>query len=88
MKTYLDILKLNRRRKTTYCDNQYCENEAFTKVRVSVHRTGDSVRYFCAPCSEAYTIGVQHGTFRTRKELRAEQAAKRLNTRRRSDEAN
>lgn len=88
MKTYLDILKLNQRKSATYCDNQFCENEAFTKVRVSVHRTGDSVRHFCAPCAEAYTIGVQHGTFRTRTELKAEQAAKRPNTRRRLDDAN
>ena len=55
--------------KIKYCDNQFCESPAFTKVRVSVHRSGDSVRHFCAPCAEAYTIGVQHGTFRTRAEF-------------------
>ena len=69
--------------KTTYCENQYCENEAYTKVRVSVHRTGDSVRNFCAPCAEAYTIGVQHGTFRTRAELRAVKSVNSRGTKRR-----
>jgi len=76
METYDEILEVNRRGKTKYCENEFCESEAVTKVRVSVHRTGDSVRYFCAPCAEAYTIGVQHGSFRTRTELRAERAAK------------
>jgi len=76
METYHEILELNRRGKTKYCENECCENEAVTKVRVSMHRTGDSVRHFCAPCAEAYTIGVQHGTFRTRTELRKERASK------------
>jgi hypothetical protein len=47
--------------KTEYCDNQFCENEAVKIVPVSVKRSGDSERKFCAACYEAYTIGVQHG---------------------------
>jgi len=46
---------------TEYCDNQFCENEAIKTVPVSIHRSGDSKRKFCAACFEAYTIGVQHG---------------------------
>ena len=47
--------------KTEYCDNQFCENEAIKTVPVSVKRSGDSERKFCAACYEAYIIGVQHG---------------------------
>ena len=68
--------------KTVYCDNQYCESPAFTKVKVSVKRTGDSTRNFCAPCAEAYMIGVQHGTFRTLTEVRS---AARVDTQKKSD---
>ncbi len=46
---------------TEYCDNYFCENEAIKTVEVSVERAGDSQRKFCAPCYEAYLIGVQHG---------------------------
>jgi len=56
--------------KTVYCDIPYCESPAITTVEVSVKRIGDSTRNFCAPCAEAYTIGVQHGTFRTLAEVR------------------
>ena len=47
--------------KTEYCDNQFCENEAVKTVPVSVKRSADSERKFCASCYEAYVIGVQHG---------------------------
>ena len=46
---------------TEFCDNVLCENEAVKTVPVSVKRSGDSERKFCAACYEAYTIGVQHG---------------------------
>jgi hypothetical protein len=47
--------------KTEFCDNEFCENEAVETVPVSVRQSGDSERKFCAPCYEAYVIGVQHG---------------------------
>lgn len=46
-----------------YCENEYCEGEAEKEVPVSEERAGDSTRWFCAACENAYTIGVQHGTF-------------------------
>jgi|GEM_PF-2058191 len=48
---------------TEYCDNYLCENEAIKMVPVSVRRTGDSKRKFCAACYEAYVMGVQHGRY-------------------------
>lgn len=54
-----------------YCDNTCCEAPAFASVIVSEGKAGDSTRNFCAPCAEAYTIGVQHGTLITLEELRA-----------------
>jgi len=78
MEAYDEFLKVNRRGKMKYCENFYCEGEATTKVRVSGKRAGDSVRYFCDLCAEVYTIGVQHGTFRTLAEVRAK-AARRSN---------
>ncbi len=46
---------------TEFCDNQLCESEVVKIVRVSVRRSGDSKRKFCAACYEAYVVGVQHG---------------------------
>ena len=51
-----------------YCENELCENPGFKEVRVSVDRPGDQVRTLCATCEEAYTWGVQHGTFSARAE--------------------
>jgi hypothetical protein len=56
-----------------YCDNPYCESPAFETVSVSEESAGDSTRNYCAPCAEAYTVGVQHGTFRTLADLREAQ---------------
>lgn len=56
-----------------YCDNLSCESPAFTTVSVSENNAGDSARNFCAPCAEAYTVGVRHGTLKALAELRAEQ---------------
>lgn len=76
--SYFDqVLSVNRKGKTRFCENGSCEAEATTRVPVSLERTGDAVRYFCDLCAEAYTIGVQHGSFRTRTELKKEMAAKR-----------
>lgn len=50
----------------TFCENEYCENEAFKEVPVSVNRAGDETRWFCAACENAYAIGVQHGMFTER----------------------
>lgn len=55
-----------------YCDAPYCESPASKTVPVSEDEAGDSTRNLCAPCAEAYAIGVQHGTFRTLAELRAD----------------
>ena len=46
-----------------FCANDYCENPAVTRVPVSADKAGDSARWFCATCENAYSIGVQHGTF-------------------------
>ena len=59
-----------------YCENEYCEAPGFKVVRVSAQKAGDGKRTFCAACENAYTIGVQHGTMRTRKELAKEIATK------------
>ena len=46
-----------------FCDNALCENPGFKEVPVSVRKAGDEKRTLCAPCEEAYSWGVQHGTF-------------------------
>ena len=46
-----------------FCDNPNCENPGFKEVPVSVRKAGDQKRTLCATCEEAYTWGVQHGTF-------------------------
>lgn len=46
-----------------FCDNPLCENPGFKEVPVSIRRAGDQKRTLCAPCEEAFTWGVQHGTF-------------------------
>ncbi len=46
-----------------FCDNPNCDNPAFKEVPVSVRKAGDQKRTLCATCEEAYTWGVQHGTF-------------------------
>jgi len=46
-----------------FCDNPSCDNPGFKEVRVSVRKAGDETRTLCAPCEEAFTWGVQHGTF-------------------------
>ena len=46
-----------------FCDNPLCENPGFKEVPVSVRKAGDQRRTLCAPCEEAYTWGIQHGTF-------------------------
>jgi hypothetical protein len=45
-----------------FCENQYCENPGAKVVPVSVSKPSDQRRTLCAPCEEAYTWGVQHGT--------------------------
>ena len=52
-----------------YCDNMYCESPAFSSVVVSEDKAGDSTRNFCAPCAEAYAIGVRHGSLGTLEDL-------------------
>ena len=47
--------------KTIFCDNYLCDSEAVETVPVSIRRSGDSKRKFCATCYEAYVSGVQHG---------------------------
>ena len=54
--------------KKKYCDNTLCENPVFKEVPVSVRRAGDQKRSLCAACEEAYSTGVQHGTFVAREE--------------------
>jgi len=46
-----------------FCDNALCENPGFKEVPVSISHAGDQTRTLCAACEEAYTWGVQHGTF-------------------------
>lgn len=46
---------------TKFCENEYCDSPGAKVVPVSVERPSDETRTFCAPCEEAYTIGVQHG---------------------------
>ena len=50
-----------------FCENSLCENPGFKEVPVSVGKPSDQVRTVCAPCEEAYTWGVQHGSMRSRK---------------------
>jgi hypothetical protein len=45
-----------------FCENEYCENPGAKVVPVSVDKPSDQRRTLCAPCEEAYTWGVQHGT--------------------------
>ena len=49
-----------------FCENQLCENPSFKEVPVSVDDPADQTRTLCAACEEAYTWGVQHGTFTAR----------------------
>jgi hypothetical protein len=53
-----------------FCDNPYCENPGTKEVPVSVEKASDQKRTLCAPCHEAYSWGVQHGT------MTAQQAVK------------
>ena len=53
-----------------FCDNPYCENPGFKEVPVSVRRAGDQKRTLCASCEEAWSWGVQHGTFTAEEERR------------------
>ena len=46
-----------------FCENQYCENPGVKVVPVSVNESSDQRRTLCTTCEEAYTWGVQHGTF-------------------------
>jgi len=46
-----------------FCENERCANRGFKEVPVSVRKAGDEKRTFCAACEEAWSIGVQHGTF-------------------------
>jgi len=46
-----------------FCENEYCENPGAKEVPVSVRKASDQKRTLCVTCEEAYTIGVQHGTF-------------------------
>ena len=50
-----------------FCENSLCENPGLKEVPVSVNKPSDQVRTVCAPCEEAYTWGVQHGSMRSRK---------------------
>jgi hypothetical protein len=50
---------------TAFCDNPLCENPAIETVSVSLELAGDSKRNYCAPCLEAYYVGVQHGRIET-----------------------
>lgn len=47
------------------CDSQFCENDAETIVPVSVASYGDQTRNLCTSCEEMYSIGAQHGTYRS-----------------------
>ena len=49
-----------------YCEIDGCESPAMKEVEVSENKYADSKRSLCYPCHEAYTIGCQHGTFRTK----------------------
>jgi hypothetical protein len=49
-----------------YCEVEYCDNPGFREVPVSAKKSSDQVRTLCASCEEAYSIGVQHGTFTAR----------------------
>jgi hypothetical protein len=49
-----------------FCDNEYCEHPAVKRVPVSEDEAGDSTRWFCEACENAYAIGVQHGTLTER----------------------
>jgi hypothetical protein len=62
-------------RKQTFCDNPFCESPAVETVKVSEKRLGDSKRNYCAPCLEAYYVGVQHGSMRTVAELKQKRRA-------------
>ena len=53
---------------THYCENQYCESEAVKQVTVSTEKAGDSKRWLCTACEQAFTWGVQHGTMTARSE--------------------
>jgi len=55
----------------SYCDNDGCEYEACTTVKVSCREAGDETRNLCGICEEAYTWGVQHGRFSQAKETGA-----------------
>jgi hypothetical protein len=46
-----------------FCENQYCENPGAKVIPVSVSKPSDQRRTLCTTCEEAYSWGVQHGTF-------------------------
>jgi hypothetical protein len=52
-----------------FCEIENCENPGFKEVPVSVDKPSDQKRTLCATCDEAYSTGVQHGTFTARHEL-------------------
>ena len=58
-----------------FCDNETCDNDATEVVPVSISETEVEYRRYCYTCSEAYTIGCQHGHFRAVRQV-LRQAAK------------
>lgn len=50
-----------------FCEAEGCEAPGYREVKVSEKKYGDSKRTYCYPCSEAYTVGVQHGDKRNNK---------------------
>ena len=60
-----------------YCENQYCEFEAVKRVTVSTEKAGDSKRWLCTACEEAFTWGVQHGTMMAEKAVKPVRPRKR-----------
>ena len=47
-----------------YCDTPGCESPAVNSVPVSVNAYCDERRNMCYPCTEAYTAGAQHASYR------------------------
>ena len=46
---------------TVWCSSPWCEAPAMTAREASTDKTGDSLRFYCASCVEAFDVGLQHG---------------------------
>ena len=52
-----------------FCEIECCENPALETQPASIDLTTLTTRKLCFPCGESYSIGCQHASFRTLRDL-------------------